>query len=468
MDHRPEPQRIEIELTSHEPRIRRSDRADASLAPVVDGAESDPVRGVGSPVLPDAQRRRFVLGGSVIALAALIVGIIVGRTGDSGPGGADGDAVSSATSVAAVTTSTPIGDDDTLPAAEPPITSSTAASRTGPSTTDAVDIDPSAPVLGRIEIDPAVSSTGIEVVALSNRGELVRIDVETGSTVTTDVDGAQFPQFAPSTVLAGDGWILAPSYEGGGGSTVLFDDGSRSLIDAGSAWPLLATGTGDEFWRAEGPTARGFPDRLVEIAIDGDPTGVEIELDGFLPRMVDPLGGVVVDAPGGSYVLAPGSATRLTVGRVVALGRERMLVHECDEQLDCGHFVVERATGERRALSVDQEAADLSTFDVPAWWALEDPWNGSEDAVLILSWNPTGNGTQSFGVLDLLDGDFRPLGESIDTPTVRWSDDQRLFWLERGRLHWLDRTTGESVLFSEGLGALRAFTIRATSGADSR
>ena len=253
---------------------------------LVDGAESDAVSAVGSPVPPDAERRRLVLGGSA----------------DRGGGGADrrrhrrtnwetaqssgtdGDAVASETSVPTATRSTPVGRRrDT-------------ARRRHPGRALAAD-GTNRPERGRrvwsATVTPTWSSSDASTCiqpcrrsgsrSSRSRTEVrrVRIDTATGAIVTVDVDGAQF---GPPTVFAGDGWILVPSSDGVRGSTVLFDDGSRSSIDTGFAWTLLTTGDGR---RRSGAAmvrrAERFPDRLVEMAIDGEPTGIGDRSERFHP-----------------------------------------------------------------------------------------------------------------------------------------------------------------------------------------
>ncbi len=462
VDQRPEPQRVEIELTSHEPSARRSRMAGMGHEQARGGAEPEAVSATGSSVTPEAERHRLLLGGSlIVVVVVLIAGVIVGRLGDAQSSGTDGEAVASETRAPTPARSAPVERGEIPPAVDTPVAPSPPTVRTDPSEVgeSGRNGDSDVVVERRIDVHPAVSAVGVEVVALTSRGEAVRIDTATGAIVSVDVAGAQF---GPPTVFAGDGWILVPSSDGVRGSTVLFDDGTRSSIDTGFAWTLLTTGEGDTFWRGDVSPGGALPDRLVEMAIDGSRTGSEIDLRGFIPRMLDPLGGVVVDAPGGSYVLTAESATRLTSGRALAVGRQRQLVHECDELLDCGYFVVERATGERRALTLDPELEELPTFELTAGREFQSPWNGPEDAVLILGRSPAGSGTQSYWLLDLVDGGYTEIGETGDVPTARWSDDQSLFWLDRGRLRWFDRATGESVLFSEELGNLNAFTLRFT------
>lgn len=446
MDDRDEPNRIEIELTSHEPVHGGTPRSEPPLTQDVPGHGAVTV---GEPVRSDDRNRRLVLGVSAIAVAALFVGVAVGRMGRRGTPETD-DATAADDTAVAVTSAAPTVDDrDTLPAAEP-VPPTTPPS---PTTTEAAGW--SAEEL--IDVHPSVDAEGVEILALTNRGQVVRVDPASGNTVTADVQGSQF---GPPALYAGDGWTMLPSFDPGRESVVLHDDGSRSSIALGSSWLVLADTSTGRVWSGVESADGGAPVRLVETAIDGGPTGAEIELNGVIPRMLDPLGGVLVDAPGGSYVLTPEEATRLTAGRVLALGRQRAFVQECDEALVCTHAVIDRSSGEHRVVPLDPELGEAPNLESSAWWVFQEPWNESEDALLVLAWNPIGAGRQSYGVLDVEDGDYIEIGNAIDVPSVRWVDDRSLLWLDRGRLRWFDLTTGESVLLTEDLGTLNAFTTR--------
>jgi hypothetical protein len=180
--------------------------------------------------------------------------------------------------------------------------------------------------------------------------------------------------------------------------------------------------------------------------------------------MADPLGGVVVQAPGGYFVLTPDGATRFTTGTLVALGRDRALVRECDELLACGYSVVDRATGLRTPLPLDPAIGDRVELEL-GWWSFRDPIDPTGEAVLVSFWDQSGSGRQRFGVLDLTTGGFRGIDEAGANPSLEWAPDGRhLYWLDtRSRLSVFDLDTGESVLFSDDLGMLNAFALRPVS-----
>jgi hypothetical protein len=260
-------------------------------------------------------------------------------------------------------------------------------------------------------------------------------------------------------MAAGPGWILASPVELGGrsGAVVLTDDGTRTLIDTGGWWPfgVSADGSG-RFWLLdERPDAL----RMVEMSISGVPTGSEIDLTSY-PRLVDPRGGIVVDAPGGSYLVTPEGATRLSPGTVVAAGRHWLLVEECDGNLECGHFMVDRATGARRRIELESGLGGLRLR-----WNQTATFNEAEDALLVTYWDPVDGGGLSVGVVDLETGDFDELPDlnpyENGGQNVLWGPGDRLFWLDALRyLNVFDPETGESVLFSDELGQLNGFALR--------
>jgi hypothetical protein len=222
------------------------------------------------------------------------------------------------------------------------------------------------------------------------------------------------------------------------------------------------TSDGAAVWRAEYDQPSGQPSHLVETSLDGVETGAVIELDGLYPQMVDPLGGVVVQAPGGYYSLTPDSRTRVTVGQLHALGRRRALAQECDAQLECGVFVIDRASGDRERLQLDAELEDQLQSAGVAWWAFARPLSPDEEALVVITF---GNAGPLMGVLDLSTGSYAALGGFENEPQAAWGPGSRyLYWLEGDRIMVFDRSTGESVPFSEGLDSVAAVTVRAFVG----
>jgi hypothetical protein len=461
-----EPERIEIELTSHDPagaaaRARRlqseSVDGDAGIVAAGEVADGDEPGWLGT------ERGRLLTVGGVAALIALVVGVLVGRMGSDGVQTSDAPTTEEAT-----TTTTMPGNNDTLPPAPdiqaPPTTRATVAI----TTTTVIDTDADIEVVEPIAVDPAVPSDPVEVVALTPDGELVRIDIANGiATRSQVVPGGRFNAFgAPAGVHAGTGWILVPALGPDGTSIVIFDDGSRSTLELGGWFPVLVGADGGTVWRVDPDRVTGDLTWVTEIAFDGSETGVAIDVGGHYPQMADPLGGVVVEAPGGYYSVGVEATTRLTDGRLIAVGERRLVVEECDDQLTCGVFVVDRATGDRTPLALDPALGDAAPIEFGASWTIRQPLSPDEDALLIVRWDTSGSGGQTLGVVDLTTGGYTEIGSVFDLPQAAWSPDgERVFWLDARYIKVFDRATGESVLLSPGLDAFAALAVRPSAGA---
>lgn len=464
MDEQREPERIEIELTSHEPSRgpRRSDRAGGG-----DG-DGPVVTTVGEPSVGvlETERGRLIAATALIGVVALLVGVLLGRAGSEGDvATADGAATSTTVRERASTT---VSDDSEVlppvrPVVTPPTTTRPAVTATPIGEPDPTEeTEPIAPVKGVIAIDPELSDLGVEVIGLTLGGQVVRVDPATGNTVTYDVAQSS----GPSLIFAGPDWVFVPTVPFGArpGAVVLADDGTSTLIETGGSWPFVMSDDGSgRFWIIDEPAATSNGLRLYELSLDGEPTGSELTLSNY-PLFVDPLGGFVVDAPGGSYRVTPEGAERLSSGRVLAAGRTRLLVEECDEFLDCGYAVVDREDGERTTVDPAEEIGDRQTLDAIGYWVTDNAFNVEEDRLLVTFWDGLGDRRQHSGVLDLETGAFADFADlrGDGNLTVRWAPDGRsLLWLNSiGVLSVLDIETGESQRLSEDLGQLGAFALR--------
>jgi hypothetical protein len=449
VDDRPEPQRIEIELTANEPsgpgRHRPRQHLPEGASPVSSEA---PDSVAPRQRLLESERGRLVTGVSVVGVAALVLGVFLGRLGSSN----EVATVEPTTTTIGSTTTVRTTVVNTLPRVQP-------QAPTEPPQTVAVPVDdPDVPVVGSIELVPGRAAVADEVVALTRGGRIIRIDGVTGSTVTYSVQGSNF---GPETLFAGDGWILVPGFDLEAGSVVIHDDGSRTSIDIDSGYPLLFSRGSESLWLWNQDGSGGPPSALVEVGLDGEPTGSLIELRSY-PRMMDPLGdGVVVDAPGGSYVLTSAGASKLTSGRLVALGRTVAFVQECDDQLRCDYSVLDRATGERRILTLDPSFDEGTEIDAGGWWTMIDPVDHADDRVLVSAWEQSGNQGNRQGVLDLVTGSFTEIARNIDIPGMYWtSDDQSVIWIDRGTIMVFDVATGENRALSNDVSDVVAVAVR--------
>lgn len=450
MDEGHEPERIEIELTSHEPATRRTARV--PYGATVDSTDPDEL---GGPGLLGTERGRLVAVGAAVAVIALTVGVLMGRLGSGDVATSD----DTATTNRATTTTDPERDSDTLPRAPAVLAPTT----TRPERTTTTTIDPEQVVEGSITINPVLTPEKVELIALTRRGALIRIDSITGATRSTTLGSPSPSLFSEqSFVSAGDGWILAGiSDDRGGEITAILDDGSRSTVDLAESWPPLTT-DGPGLWRAEVDQPTGLPSHLVGLSLDGSETGEVIELDGYPPQIIDPLGGVVVQAPGGYYALTPESRTRITVGHLHALGRRRAVVRECDARLECGFFVIDRDSGAREPLQIAAELETQLGWPGLGWWGFGNPLSPDEDAMVAARLDNAG---PSIGVLDLSTGSYTELGRIGNAPQAAWGPAGRyLYWLDDGRIMVFDRSTGESVPFSDDFDAVSAVTVRSFAG----
>lgn len=445
MDEGHEPERIEIELTSHDPAGAAARARRTRAVPTDDDTIVDAVVEAGEPGGPGwlgTERGRLLGVGAGAALVALVVGVLVGRIGSGGVESSE----PAATTAAATTTTTMPGNSDTLPRA-PDVLSPTTTRPDRTTTTTTVSVD--GWTEGSIAIDPDFDREPVEIVALVGQGLLVRIDATTGATLSTQTSA----RFGQPLVSATDGWVLVPDDRGGFES--VGDDGSRTAIDLGGWWPALTSGA--TAWRAEFGEP-GQLTRLVQVSFDGTETGDVIDVDGFYPVATDPLGGVIVQASGGYYIVAPDSRERLTTGMLHAIGERTALVHECDDQLECGYFVIDRSSGAREPIDIDAQELENLQFGGFGWWSLGSPLSPTEDALVVVTFGAQG---PAMGVLDLTSGSYTELRRFENEPQAAWSPSGRyLYWVDGGSIMAFDRSTGESVPFSDDVDRVVAIGAR--------
>ena len=455
VDARDEPGRIEIELTSNDPTGPHGPARDPLGRPLVSGPIDDH-RGA-----PDD--RRLLGVAALVGVLGLAIGVTLGRIGRAA------DDVATAT----VPPSTVIDGPAARPIASPDATAPVSSPSTAPATAPTTSL-PSRPTMtsvvaiGRSEpdvvpaertsiaVDPAAARLPIEIVGRGVDGSLIRLDLATGEMTTQPLD----PPAGPPVVLAAEGWSAIPAWdgrEGRDGWTVITDDGAVSIVEMPGVvleWRHASPGL---FWAF----GRDGVDRLaVEIDISGAETGRVISLPGS-PTFADPNGdGMVVTAPGGVYSVGEATTARITSGQLVALGRSQAVAYECDDALECGHVVIERATGARRPVALAFPPG--TTIDAVAAWTTAPPLTGEEDAALVLVSDQRTGVPPRGGVLDLLTGEFTEVTGRGDAAMMRWAPDGRaVIWLDRGRLRLFDRVTGESVDVAPELALMTAFTTRA-------
>jgi hypothetical protein len=448
VDKRSEPQRIEVELTSHAPATGR--RATAIRALPVEptsGAAGDDER----PVRSDSDdRRRLVVTGLVAGAVALLLGWILGRAGgdpDVATTGSSNPAESS------IPSSSPLAG-DTLPVAVITVPPPPSVPRTTVPRPPTTTIPTSVMV---VEVDPALFGTGLQVVGVGQSGRLVELDLDSGTMVSSRFARVgQQSVGGGATVFAGDNWVMGLNAESGT-TTVRIGDGEPEQTTI-SSWQLWWAAGNETLWRIDDTVS---PLTAREIAPDGTYIGPTFDLPGY-PTQADPAGGVVIELPGGTFTVDPAGGELLTTGRLVAIGTDLILAVRCDETLTCGLYRTNRTTGEESRLPVELPSAD--GFQSVSWWGGgQMPIAPDGGAAPVIQFDQT-RGMPMLNLIDMSTGELTPLASLDNVASIAWSSDGRFaFYLENSRLFAYDRQEGTSIRVSTSLPTMTSMTVRSSA-----
>lgn len=429
--------RIEIELVEHEPTRRRGRREfDPTPAP----PDPPPAADEPSVAEPPPRNRMFAIAAGVGA-AGLLVGWLAGSAGgDDGVGAAP----TRSDAVAAPTTPTSFADDPALVEPDEPVLSGPPTTRRRATTTT----QPQVVLESLTDLDPRLHGQPYEIVSISAGGDLLYIDLASG-TVTT-VDRRDLGQV--DLIFAGDGWVAVP--RASANAIAVFHDGDPdpAIVDEVDAWSILHINGAATLWIPDDEVLSGFGGSMFEVDAHGEPTGAAVSVPSQ-PLALDPTGAFLVRAPGGIYATSAAGTSRVTSGTLIAHGATHALVYECDEQLTCETLIVDRATGARRDLP---GLSPNRGFDALGWWSASATPTISPDgrwAVIVApvfapAFNRTGGmelAGWSVSALDLADGTSTPLDVAVDWPSgVHWTADSRFaFFVGSDGLVAYDAQTGE-------------------------
>ena len=428
MDERPEPQRIEIELTTNAEMPDRTrhhlDQPPAPSSEVVVGSdEAAPTGWLGS------ERGRLVVTATVVGLMALALGWSLGRVGGSGD-----VATSSVTAPESTAPGTTVVlEGESLP--PPQITTTVPKPR--PSTTTSTL--PS-PVVEAVEVDQRLQGLDLTLVGLDNSNALVELDLAAG-TITTQKIG--WAGGEPGALIAGTDWIILNN-PSSGTSLLLRDDGRSQPVDIGYGWQPLWIADTDRFWRGSETQSWDARATFEEVDITGTPTGVAVELPaGTWPMFADADGGLVVLAAGKNYSVHESSIDLIGAGDLLGLSSDLSVLRDCDAQLQCGIRVTDRRTGEVRPLPTDPTAGEAPLLQGPYGWGATSTNSISPDGGLCVVIVQTSQNS-TLGLVDLRTGALAELGSNLYAPAVVWSADGRFaFFLDGQGLSAYDRQSAE-------------------------
>jgi hypothetical protein len=303
---------------------------------------------------------------------------------------------------------------------------------------------------------PALS--GLQLVGLTTRGDLLDIDLDTGEMTTTDVPGGS--SGAQATILAGEDWTYVQRW----------DVNSSFTVQRGQL-PVDVTSTSDmsngvyrgpepgTLWTLRSDLTNGRIEGMELVSFDGEPLGRSFDLQGWYPVQSDLAGGVLVQTGSGVYSVSESGARRVGDGEVAGVGVNHFLVRECDDVLVCGLFVIDRQSGERR--QVPEIRVDGMT---QYWWGPTGPDSAtvSPDGTAAIVFG-LGGGTPNAALLETDTGVSRELTSFNSGPfaVIVWSDDSRfVVYTDSGRLKAFDRSTGETIDFGDDVPMIGSLASR--------
>jgi hypothetical protein len=417
-------------------------------APEFDSLRSEPDIVAGAPSGPRRSRPALVVVGIVGIVAALIVGSqFIG--GDDG--GEDDSDLESELSIPV-----PQRTDPTPSTVAP--TRSTERARPEPP----ASLPEPEPVWARtrVELSPRLQAMTLptEVVVLDSDAILHVIDVPTGvlHSIDTQVNGGDL------AVVLGDEAIAVRSYNGDG-VTVLDVDGRVYDVEIpGGAGEMVARpGTNDFVVTPNNWSGTGMPVNLL-VAADGTtvdvPEGPLREYGVWALRYLRATGESIVDESGGTYAIdSAGAARRLSIGSLVAVGDNHVLVRECDEVLTCAYVRIDGPTGER--LEVD--LPDLQQYGYDPSLSL------SPDGTMLtyFAWAESPPARRLVNMIDGTATDVDSTGQ-FSYNTAWAADSSGIFVIDDRTLVFYDRTTGDRIDVAPGvdLGTILAVAARPMSG----
>lgn len=219
----------------------------------------------------------------------------------------------------------------------------------------------------------------------------------------------------PTMLVVGPHEVLVHGWDSGGGWLIRDGRPARELpgllANAGPAVPGPQPG---QVWMQ---TGEGQNQKTTLVDLDGRSTGISLPVQYPSP---DGAGYLLAGMVGGTYDARPDGLHRITTGSVLAVGRTGWLTEECDERHRCTLDVIDRRSGQHRALGPtgdDQFSNGLL----------------SPDGTLAAVGGPTDeSGVTALHLIDLRSGADRRTTLMVDTNTGAgygwvWSPDSQ--WL---------------------------------------
>lgn len=461
MDERPgEP--IEIELTSNPVASDRPHAPIGGRLPFgrrsVTALDAPADAGSGSTVATEpwwtTERGRLASVALAAGLVSLVLGLVVGRATGSADDATAGSPTS-ATSTTTTTTAPEQGGDGVVPLPRPrfPTTTTTRA--------------PIESAVGQVELDPRLTGVPITVVATGADGVVRRLDLSTGRVVSNGRADRAGEQGDVRLIDVGPDWAMTWDYSGSA-AMVDYDDGRQDRTTFADPWSLFAGPASGTFWSTEFGLDPSSPTVFSLVDLAGEELGPTIEIPAGLWNVrPDPDGGLVVAVDGRNYSYTLDETDARTVARrylgagsVLGLSADVAVLRDCDADLECSMFVVDRATGAERVVPLEQGLANTFNQSGNFGFGVGCVDTLSPDGRLLA----VPRQTRSFvelSVIDLVAGTVVVDGIRVNSDP-EWSPDSALLFVldVASRLQAVDVATGEMFQVSPGSARWTDFAIR--------
>ena len=279
--------------------------------------------------------------------------------------------------------------------------------------------------------------TGLRLVEVIGGGGLLEIDVDAGT--ATAIDAPAIASGAPTFAVAGSDWVVVRPRDFVANYRVVGEQPAEplgGLLADGTEGMFAGPGPGELWIETRDFTGAGSFLQLVDL--DGHALRPPISTAGTTILGSDGTGHVLLRASGGTYAVgADVSSTgiqRISTGDVLAAGARTLVTLECDDQLSCHEWIVDRVDGTRTDLGPAASSPDPG-FEIGS--VAPDGHHAviaGDDSVVyvvdLISTRPR----------HFLGGQQVPIGPE----TYAWSDDGRYLVYRAGSALWLyDVMTGK-------------------------
>jgi hypothetical protein len=394
------------------------------------------------PVAIDlATRRRWIGVGAALSVV-VVVGLVVAaalRSGDNADSSPDPNISPESTVF------------DILPdaTAAPPRTLPVRTTAAG--SLKAAEDDPGPPgtwIKGAFALPERFTRFGVptQLVALSNRGLVIEIDLPSGTTATLNLDDRQ----SSSTLQLRDRVALITSESGSSATAPLIVERGQPTItvdvpsESGGGYFVNTGSNIDEFVIRTYVITNPEVTTMV-IGIDGSVRTVDESSESFFygefevvtgERLLYDTGDLFLVSPPGQK---PATARRISTGNLIGRSSSTLFVSECDAARVCDEVLIDVVTGARTA-APDNETVQ---FDRTNQNAVMSP----DGAALLLISGESGDAK----FFDLTTGDVTQLpiriGGNYTTPDFSWvPDGSGIITLDGGDIVFVDRLTGQSTV----------------------